>query len=94
MHQEFIRVEMPANYCLADAAWIQEKLQKLPPSLRRKVAQIYAEEYEKAFHAEQVSYRQENAGRHEANTRLRLFVKGHGRALQGYTTEPPLAKTR
>ncbi|KMK23119.1 hypothetical protein ABW11_21160 [Pluralibacter gergoviae] len=85
---------MPEIFCSADSEWIQEQLQQLPPSLRRKVAHRYTQEYEKAFHAEPVSYKQENAGRHEANTRLRKFVKDHGRALQGYTAEPPLAKTR
>lgn len=91
MHHEFIRVEMPALYSQADAQWIQEQLMLLPLSLRRKIALKYSEVYEVEFNAEPVSYRQENRARHEANTRLRLFVRNHGRALQGYTTQPPLA---
>ncbi|WKM71850.1 hypothetical protein Q2T70_26415 [Klebsiella oxytoca] len=94
MHHEFIRVEMPALYSQADAQWIQEQLGQLPTSLRRKVALKYAEVYEIEFNAEPVSFRQENRARHEANVRLRRFVDVHGRALQGYAVQPPLAGTR
>ncbi|HHG1482934.1 TPA: hypothetical protein ACPUNM_000639 [Klebsiella pneumoniae] len=91
MHQEFIRVEMPSLYSQSDAEWIQEQLLRLPLSLRRKIALKYSEVYEIEFNAEPVSFRQENRARHEANVRLRRFVDAHGRALQGYTTQPPLA---
>lgn len=94
MHQEFVRVEMPSLYSQADAEWIQGQLLQLPPSLRRKVALKYSEVYEIEFNAEPVSFRQENRARHEANVRLRRFVGAHGRALQGYTTQPPLAGSR
>ena len=85
---------MPALYSMADAQWIQEQLVQLLPSLRRKVALKYSEVYEIEFNAELVSFRQENRARHEANVRLRRFVEAHGRALQGYTTQPPLAGSR
>ena len=91
MSQDFRHVEMPARYSKADAEWIQEQLLRLPPSLRRKVSQRYAEVYEVEFEVEPVSFRRENRARHEANVRLRRFVDAHGRALQGYTTQPPLA---
>ncbi|EOT8308829.1 hypothetical protein QTO45_20950 [Escherichia coli] len=91
MSQNYVQTEMPSRYCRADAEWIQQQLQGLPPSLRRKVALKYAEVYENTFDAEPVSFRKENRARHEANTRLRLFVRNQGRALQGYTTQPPLA---
>ena len=91
MQQDLVRVEMPARYCQADEEWIQQQLQGLPTSLRRKVDLKYAEVYEITFDAEPVSFRKENRARHEANTRLRLFVRNQGRALQGYTAEPPLA---
>lgn len=94
MHQEFIRVEMPSLYSQADAEWIQGQLLQLPPSLRRKVALKYSEVYEIEFNAEPVSFRQENRARHEANVRLRRFVGAHGRASQGYTAQPPLARSR
>ncbi|KUT48169.1 hypothetical protein AWE99_18480 [Escherichia coli] len=91
MSQNYVQTEMPARYCQADTEWIQQQLQGLPQSLRRKVALKYAEVYEITFDAEPVSFRKENRARHEANTRLRLFLRNQGRALQGYTTQPPLA---
>lgn len=94
MYPDYVQVEMPSVYSQADAAWIQQQLLSLPPSLRRKVALKYAEVYEIVFGAELVSFRKENRARHEANTRLRKFVETHGRAIQGYTTQPPLAGTQ
>ncbi|VVT53972.1 Phage protein [Kosakonia radicincitans] len=94
MYPDYVQIEMPARYSQADAEWIQEQLFRLPPSLRRKVAQRYAEVYEVEFEVEPVSFRQENRARHEANTRLRNFVRTHGLAIQGYTAEPPLARTQ
>ncbi|AMQ58872.1 TPA: hypothetical protein ACNU9D_002605 [Klebsiella aerogenes] len=91
MYPDYVQIEMPSLFCQADATWIQEQLLQLPLSLRRKIALKYSEVYEVEFNAEPVSYRQENRARHEANTRLRLFVRNHGRALQGYTTQPLLA---
>ncbi|AVX38541.1 hypothetical protein [Yersinia massiliensis] len=89
-YEQFVQVIMPSAFCPEDGKWIQEQLQLLPPSLRRKVAVKYAEVYQVAFDCEPVSYRQDNRARHEANKRLRLFVKSHGKALQGYTVSPPL----
>ena len=94
MYPDYVQIEMPAQYSQADAAWIQEHLLRLPSSLRRKIALKYSEVYEIEFNAAPVSYRQENRARHEANVRLRRFVDAHGRALQGYTTKPPLAGSR
>lgn len=94
MYPDYVQIEMPAQYSQADAAWIQEQLLRLPSSLRRKIALKYSEVYEIEFNAEPVSYRQENRARHEASVRLRRFVDAHGRALQGYTTQPPLAGSR
>ncbi|WP_249324807.1 hypothetical protein [Enterobacter mori] len=84
-------VIMPVQYSQADASWIQQQLLSLTPTARQKAVARYAEVYLQAFEAEPVSYRQENRARHEANVRLRLFVRNHGRALQGYTSQPPLA---
>lgn len=94
MYPDYVQVEMPSLYSQADAAWIQQQLLGLPPSLRRKVSLKYAEVYEITFDVEPVSYRKENRARHEANVRLRRFVETHGRAIQGYTTLPPLAGTQ
>lgn len=89
MYPDYVQIEMPARYSRADAEWIQEQLLRLPPSLRRKFAQRYAEVYEVKFEAEPVSFRQENRARHEANTRLRKFVRTHGRAIQGTRLSRP-----
>lgn len=94
MSLAFQHVEMPSVYCQADCNWIGEQLQILSVAARQKAIQHYAAVYQETFEAEPVSYRKENQARHEANTRLRLFVRNQGRALQGYTAEPPLAGTR
>lgn len=91
MYPDYVQVELPSVYSQADAVWIYEQLQRLTPSVRPKIALKYAEVYEEAFEAEPVSFKQENAGRKEANTRLRLFVKNFASAAQGYTELPPTA---
>lgn len=85
---------MPEVFSHSDSQWIQQQLISLSASVRPKAIQRYAAVYQETFEAEPVSYRKENRARHEANTRLRLFVRNHGRALQGYTAEPPLAGTQ
>ncbi|MDU1655794.1 hypothetical protein [Leclercia adecarboxylata] len=85
---------MPDNHSQADSDWIKHQLLILTPAARQKAMQRYAAVYQESYDAEPVSYRKENRARHEANTRLRLFVRNHGRALQGYTTQPPLAGTQ
>lgn len=87
----FNHLTMPVQYSQQDEKWIQEQLSILMPAARQTAVARYAEVYHQAFETEPVSFRQENRARHEANTRLRLFVRNHGRALQGYTAEPPLA---
>ncbi|EAM1272457.1 hypothetical protein FUA97_21540 [Salmonella enterica] len=84
-------LEMPEIYGQADKDWIIQQLARLTPAVRQKAALRYAAVYQEAFDAESVSFRKENRARHEANTRLRLFVRNQGRSLQGYTAEPPLA---
>lgn len=84
---------LPEEHSQADADWIKQQLLSLTPAARQKAIQRYAAVYQESFEAEPVSYRKENRSRHEANMRLRLFVRNHGRALQGYTAAPPLAGT-
>lgn len=91
MSRAFQQIDMPTVFCLADSQWISEQLQRLCMAAKQKAIQRYATVYQETFEAEPVSYRKENRARHEANTRLRLFVRNQGRALQGYTAEPPLA---
>lgn len=90
MSQDFRHIVMPVHYNQADAQWISEQLQKLTPATRQKAMLRYAEVYQETYDAEPVSYRKENRARHEANTRLRLFVRTLARPLQGYTDLPPL----
>lgn len=85
---------LPSVYASADEEWIKQQLLSLTPAARTKAVQRYAAVYQEALDAEPVSFRKENRARHEANNRLRLFVKNQGRALQGYTTQPPLAGTQ
>ena len=85
---------LPSDFSQADAEWIKHQLLSLTPTARQKAIQRYAAVYQESFEAEPVSYRKENRARHEANTRLRLFVRNQGRALQAYTAEPPLAGTQ
>lgn len=82
---------MPELFSEADRDWIQEQLQRLRPSVRPKIALKYAEVYEEAFESEEVTYRQENKARREANTRLRLFVNRYAAASEGITSRPPQA---
>lgn len=91
---DFNRTEMPESLSQADAEWILGQLMSLTPAARQKAIQRYTAVYQETFEAEPVSYRKANRARHEANTRLRLFVMNHGRALQGYTAEPPLVGTQ
>ena len=81
---------LPDVYSQADAEWISEQLQMLTPAARLKAMLRYAEVYQETYDAEPVSFKKENRARHEANTRLRQFVRTLARPLQGYTDLPPL----
>ena len=94
MNQAYQPLEMPSLFNQADEEWIKQQLLILTPAARPKAVQRYAAVYQEALDAEPVSFRKENQARHDANTRLRLFVKNQGRALQGYTAEPPLVGTQ
>lgn len=86
-------ISLPIAHCDADASWIQEQLQLLPVAMRQRAVVRYAEIYQQAFDAEPVSYRQKNRARHEANTRLRLFVRKYYQAAMGLTEKAALAST-
>ncbi|MGV3885314.1 hypothetical protein ACV8SN_21790 [Citrobacter portucalensis] len=90
MHQnEYFHVTMPTVFSREDAPWIKQQLATLPAGMREKVAIEYAKAYQKAFDAEPVSFRQQNAARHEANRRLREFCTRYTPAVRGYTSLPP-----
>lgn len=94
MPPNYHRTLMPEAFSQADAEWIQKQLLSLTLAVRQKAVARYAAVYLETFEAEPVSFRKENRARHEANVRLRLFVRNHGRALQGYTAKPPPAGTQ
>lgn len=87
----YVKPVMPTSFVREDGPWIQEMLSKLPTSQRVNIAHEYARVYQEKFDEEPVSFRQENAGRNEANTRLRLYVERYSRASQGFASPPPLA---
>ena len=88
MQQDLVRVEMPARYCQADEEWIQQQLQGLPPSLRRKVALKYAEVYEITFDAEPVSFRKESRAR--SKHKAPLVCEKSGQSFTGvYNSAAP-----
>ena len=61
--------------------------------MRQRAVVRYAEVYQQAFDTELVSYRRENRARHEANTRLRLFVGKYHKAAIGLTEKATLSST-
>jgi len=89
-----IRTAMLAAFCQADSEWIQGQMLRLRPSMRNKVAVLYAEVYDQHYQGEPVSFRKENRARHEANTRLRVYVQRYADAAAGLTEKPPLASTK
>lgn len=88
-----LHINLPIAHCVADESWIHEQLQQLPVAMRQRAIMRYAEVYQQAFDAELVSYRQENRARHEANTRLRLFVGNYYQAAMGLTEKATLSST-
>lgn len=81
---------MPKHYFPDDANWIQEMLLQLSPSARNRALVAYSEVYQEYWELEQVSYRKVNKARHEANSRLRQYVRRYSKAMQGYTSAPLL----
>ncbi|OAT54008.1 phage protein [Providencia heimbachae ATCC 35613] len=63
-------------------------LLQLPSSARNRALVAYSEVYQRFWDEEPVSYRKDNFARHEANTRLRRFVRRLSRSVQGYTSKP------
>lgn len=87
---DFHRTVMPSVFSEADGEWIQNMLSELGPAARGKIATRYAEVYQIAWDSEPVSFKQENKARHEANTRLREFVRKYSAASSGLTAKPKL----
>lgn len=90
MSQNYVQTEMPSRYCQADEEWIQQQLQRLPPSLRRKVALKYAEVYEITFDAEPVSFRKEKQSKARSKHKAPLVCEKSGQSFTGvYNSAAP-----
>ncbi|WP_247603812.1 hypothetical protein [Providencia rettgeri] len=48
----------------------------------------YSNVYQESWDVEPVPYKKDNVARHEANARLREFVRKYSKAMQGYTSAP------
>lgn len=90
MSQMHNNIAMPRHCFPDDARWIQEMLLQLSPSARNKALAAYSEVYQEHWELEPVSYCKDNRARHEANTRLRQYVRRYSKAMQGYTSAPLL----
>ncbi|MBE5251756.1 hypothetical protein H2P46_06065 [Mixta sp. Marseille-Q2057] len=91
MQPDYLATVMPSVFVPEDGKWIQEQLNRLPVSMRHKVALLYADRYQESFDAEPLAHKQQNAGRRNANTRLRLYVNRYQNAAMGLTEKPTLA---
>ncbi|HHQ2586106.1 TPA: hypothetical protein ACSPKR_003516 [Providencia rettgeri] len=91
--QRIHNIPMPKHYFPDDAKWIQEMLLQLSPSARNRALVAYSNVYQEFWDIEPVSYKKDNVARHEANARLREFVRRLSRSIQGYASKP-LAVTR
>ena len=87
---DYHRTVMPSIFSDADGDWIQSMLSELGPAARGKIVTRYAEVYQAAWDEESVSFRRENKARHEANSRLREFVRKYSAASAGLTSKPKL----
>ncbi len=65
-------------------------LLQLSPGARNRALVAYSEVYQEHWELESVSYRRDNKARHEANKRLRRYVRRYSKAMQGYTSAPLL----
>lgn len=75
-----------------DLTWISEQIFKLPWNLKKRACDEYDRVFREASDKELVDHRKQNAGRREANTRLRKYAAHYARALQGHTERPPAHK--
>lgn len=91
MQSDFPSTVMPSIYVPEDGKWIQEQLNRLPVSMRHKVTLMYAERFQESFDAEPLTHKRHNAGRRNANTRLRLYVCRYQNAAMGLTEKPTLS---
>lgn len=87
-----VNVQMPSYFHKDDERWIREMLIHLDPSTRSKITAKYGEVYQLEWEIEPISYKKDNRARHEANTRLRVFVRKYAAYSKGHVSEPELLR--
>lgn len=85
-----VTVQMPANFHRGDEQWIREMLLHLDPSTRHKITLKYSEVFQNTWEMEPVSFKKNNRARHEANTRLRIFIRRYAAYSRGHVSTPEL----
>lgn len=87
-----VNVQMPSGFYKDDELWIREMLLHLDPSTRSKITMKYSEVFQNTWETEPISYKKNNRARHEANTRLRIFVRKYAAYSRGHVSEPELLR--
>lgn len=87
-----VNVQMPSHFYNDDETWIREMLLHLDPSTRNKITIKYGEVFQNTWEMEPISYKKNNRARHEANTRLRIFVRKYAAYSRGHVSEPELLR--
>ncbi|WP_226020011.1 hypothetical protein [Serratia symbiotica] len=87
-----VNVQMPAHFHKDDEKWIREMLLHLDPITRNKIIMKYGEVYQSGWEMEPVSFKKDNRARHEANTRLRVFIRKYATYSRGNVSKPELFK--
>lgn len=87
-----VNIQMPSDFYKDDERWIREMLLHLDPSTRSKITMKYGEVFQNSWETEPISYKKNNRARHEANTRLRIFVRKYAAYSRGHVSEPELLR--
>lgn len=87
-----VNVRMPSHFYPGDERWIREMLLHLDPSTRNKITLKYDEVFQNIWEMEPISFKKNNRARHEANTRLRIFVRKYAAYSRGHVSEPELLR--
>ena len=85
-----VNVQMPSHFFKDDEVWIREMLLNLDPATRDKINLKYGEVYQFEWEMEPISFKKANRARHEANTRLREFVRKYAAYSRGHVSDPEL----
>lgn len=87
-----VNVQMPSHFYKDDEKWIRGMLLHLDPSTRNKIIMKYGEVYQLAWEIEPIYFKKDNKARHEANSRLREFVRKYAAYSRGHVSAPELLR--